>query len=117
MFKWLSIKKITLANYRWLNDESELLEKIVLERLNKDDSSSIKDWKEISQELYRLNEDDGKVYRNAKQCKEHWNCHLNPELKKGLWQPEEDIKLLRFIRDNKGLKKWSELSKYFDGRT
>ena len=67
--------------------------------------------------MYRLNEDENKVYRNAKQCKEHWNCHLNPELKKGLWQPEEDIKLLKFIRDNKGLKKWSELSKYFDGRT
>lgn len=109
MFKWLSIKKITLATYRWLEPESLLLEKIVLERIGHNPSGHvvIRDWKEISQELYRLNEDQHKVYRNAKQCKEHWNCHLNPELKKGLWQPEEDIKLLRFIRDNKGLKKWS----------
>jgi hypothetical protein len=69
--------------------------------------ADVKDWKEISQELYRLNEDIHKVYRNAKQCREHWTCYLSPLLKKGPWQLHEDVRLLKFIIDNKGLKKWS----------
>ena len=34
MFKWLSIKKITLANHNWTKMESELLGKIVKQKLN-----------------------------------------------------------------------------------
>lgn len=77
----------------------------------------MREWKEISQELYRLNADPEKVYRNAKQCREHWTCYLSPQLKKGPWQLYEDVKLLKFIRDNKGLKKWSEIARNFEGRT
>lgn len=28
--------------------------------------------------------------RSAKQCRERWHNHLNPEINKGRWQPEED---------------------------
>jgi hypothetical protein len=38
-------------------------------------------------------------------------------LKKGPWQLYEDVRLLKFIQTNNGLKKWSEISKYFEGRT
>jgi len=60
MFKWLSIKKITLATHNWTKNESELLSNIVRERLDSQCSAQaeIKDWKEISQELYRMNEDE-----------------------------------------------------------
>lgn len=78
---------------------------------------TIKEWKSISQDLYNLNPEADKVFRNAKQCREHWTCYLSPQLKKGPWQLYEDVKLLKFIRDNKGLKKWSELAKSFEGRT
>ena len=59
MFRWLSIKKITLSSYKWLSPESELLEKIVREKLGShiNELGTIKDWKSISQELYQLNED------------------------------------------------------------
>jgi len=33
MFKWLSIKKVTLATHNWTKDESELLSAIVRERI------------------------------------------------------------------------------------
>ena len=69
MFKWLSIRKITLSTFKWLDPESELLEKIVFERMSQSREGIIRDWKDISQELYNINEDDRKVYRNAKQCK------------------------------------------------
>ena len=42
-------------------------------------------WIEISKSLYRLNSDPQRVYREPKQCREHWNCYLNPEIKKGPW--------------------------------
>jgi hypothetical protein len=47
MFKWLSIKKITLSTHKWLEDESQLLERIVVGRMNNSlsDSGAIKDWK------------------------------------------------------------------------
>lgn len=47
MFKWLSIKKITLSTHRWLEEESLLLERIVVERMSNSLSESgvIKDWK------------------------------------------------------------------------
>jgi hypothetical protein len=51
MFKWLSIKKITLAAHNWNKEESSILAAIVKQRiengLNQD--GEIKDWKEISQ--------------------------------------------------------------------
>lgn len=92
--------------------------RIVKERLvGCENWSEIRDWKQISQELYGQNDDLAKVFRNAKQCREHWTCYLSPQLKKGPWQLYEDVKLLKFIKDNKGLKKWSEIAKHFEGRT
>ena len=58
-----------------------------------------------------------KIFRSAKQCREHWNCYLNPTLKKGPWSMEEDVQLLELIRSNNGEKKWSEIVYSFEGRT
>jgi len=33
-----------------------------------------------------------KIYRNPKQCREHWNCYLDPNIKKGFW--EKRLRLL-----------------------
>lgn len=109
MFKWLSLKKVTLANHNWTPHESTILKKLITDRTsdNPKHCSEIKDWKEVSQELYNINEDPEKCYRNAKQCREHWTCYLSPKLKKGPWTVNEDLKLFRFIYGNKGCKKWS----------
>lgn len=117
MFKWLSLKKVTLATHNWTREESDLLARLVEQRLRGLAGNEIREWKQISQELYWLHADPLKVYRNAKQCREHWTCYLSPQLKKGPWQLYEDVKLLKFIKDNKGLKKWSEIAKHFEGRT
>lgn len=44
-----------------------------------------KDWNLVSQKLYFMNQNSHKIYRCAKQCRQHWNCYLNPNLKKGPW--------------------------------
>jgi hypothetical protein len=119
MFKWLGLKKVTLAHNNWTVKESDILRKLVSKRtsVNPKHCSEIKDWKDVSQELYNLNEDPKKCYRNAKQCREHWTCYLSPKLKKGPWTLNEDLKLFRFIFGNKGSKRWSEIAKEFNGRT
>ena len=87
MFKWLSLKKFNLASYKWEEAESGILGKLV-------NDHGIKDWKYISQKLYKLHQDKNKIFRNAKQCREHWSCYLNPKLKKGPWEAQEDRRLL-----------------------
>ena len=83
-----------------------------LKRLVEDKGHS--KWPEISQELYSIGE-GSRTYRSAKQCREHWTCYVNPNLKKGLWRPEEDLELLnQFICYGK---KWADISKVLNGRT
>ena len=53
--------------------------------------------------------------RTGKQCRERWANSLNPLLKKGLWEPEEDyiiFKLFKLIGS-----KWAMISNYLSGRT
>ena len=68
---------------------------------------NIVNWKVVSEKLYKANPLSNKVFRSAKQCREHWNCYLNPQLKKGPWEIEEDIQLLEQIKGNNCDKKWS----------
>jgi hypothetical protein len=99
MFKWLSLKKVNLATNNWSEQESILLGNIVREQAKESRKNiEVKDWKAVSQKLYKLNTAEDKIFRNAKQCREHWNCYLNPNLKKGPWKAEEDIKLLKRIQ-------------------
>ena len=36
--------------------------------------------------------------RSGKQCREHWNNSLNPDVKKGLWNTEEDFLIMTFYK-------------------
>lgn len=67
----------------------------------------------MSEQLYLKNNDPNKIFRNAKQCKEHWSCYLNPNKKKGPWQLDEDIALLEYVVSHQLKRKWTELAKTF----
>jgi len=55
------------------------------------------------------------IFRTAKQCKEHYCYHLHPNIRKGHWTEEEDIKLLK-LHLLEG-KRWQKIASMMNGRT
>lgn len=53
--------------------------------------------------------------RSGKQCKERWANTLDPDVKKGNWQDEEDKTIFRLF--HKIGPKWTEMTNYLPGRT
>ena len=53
--------------------------------------------------------------RNGKQCREHWNNCLKPDLIKGEWTPEEDFLIMQFYEECNG--RWKIMKELFEGRT
>ena len=53
--------------------------------------------------------------RSGKQCREHWNNSLNPEVKKGYWTSEEDFLIMFFYKKYNG--SWKKIIPIFNKRT
>ena len=91
-------KKIDLKKGQWSYQEDKLLRQWV--KLN-----GPKDWEACGRFIHG---------RKGKQCREHWNNCLNPELKKGCWSPEEDFLIMFFYEKCKG--SWKKIVPLFQGR-
>lgn len=70
------------------------------------DEHGVKNWSIISQ----LFSD-----RTGKNCRERWNNHLNPKLRKGDWSTEDDETIMR-VHDELG-NSWANIAKCIPGRT
>lgn len=67
-------------------------------------------WRWVS---YRIFTQSGCIFfRNLNHCREKWNNHLNPLVKRGHWSPEEDILLFQLV-DEYGLR-WSKISRHME---
>lgn len=74
-FKWLQMQKTSVTNQPWTKDEDQILIKLV--------QQYGKSWSNISKQLY--NGTGNRFFRTAKQCRERYNNHLDPNIKKGYW--------------------------------
>ena len=52
--------------------------------------------------------------RIGKQCRERWHNHLNPDIKKCSWTPQEDDDILRLHRVYGN--QWAKIAKHIPGR-
>lgn len=68
-------------------------------------------WKEVSYDIFRQS-NTGEFY-SAKDCRQKWINHLNPQLVKATWSHKEDLEL--FIALNEFGCKWSLISKKTGG--
>ena len=91
-------QKIKIKKGKWSPEEDKLLEQ----------------WIEIHGPKYW--EACGRFIqgRKGKQCREHWNNCLNPELIKGEWTPEEDFLIMFFYQKCDG--SWNKIIPLFKGR-
>jgi len=53
--------------------------------------------------------------RSGKQCRERWLNTLNPDVKKGNWEPEEDYMIFKLFQQFGS--QWSKINLYFQNRT
>jgi len=71
-----------------------------------------KHWTTVAEEMntvYNI------VGRTGKQCRERWHNHLDPNVSKGSWTPDEE-RILHAEHAKLG-NKWSEIAKALPGRT
>jgi len=98
LHRWSKVLKPGLVKGLWTNEEDSIILQCI-------DSSMIK-WTEIA---------DCVPGRSSKQCRERWSNHLDPSLKKGNWDDEED-KLLAVAQSVLG-NCWSRIAKAIPGRS
>jgi len=84
---------------RWLKEEDEKLKDLVT-------TYGDSNWSEIS----KFFQD-----RSDVQCQQRWDKVVNPELVKGPWTKEEDVKVIELVRKY-GPKKWTVIAKHLNGR-
>jgi hypothetical protein len=96
-------QKYDLVNDNWEPEELVMFSDIMSRSTENGDIN----WRTVSFELFQLS--NARYFRNINHCREKWFNHLNPQVKKGDWTTEEDIRIFDLISEH-GLR-WSMISR------
>jgi hypothetical protein len=99
-------KSGTLRPGIWSKTEDDLLQALI--------QKSKKKWGKIAAVLNKEVHNNLNI-RSGKQCKERWNNYLNPEVERGPWKLEDDVKVLKSFKEFG--KKWSLITRLVKNRT
>eukprot|EP00736_Rhodelphis_marinus_P009503 Rmarinus@m.26439 len=99
LHRWQKVLNPDLHKGPWTKEEDEIVIQLVSEY-------GAKKWSQIAASL------PGRI---GKQCRERWHNHLNPDIKKTHWTPEEEDKLIQLHYQFGN--KWAEIAKQLPGRT
>ncbi|EAY22676.1 Myb-like DNA-binding domain containing protein [Trichomonas vaginalis G3] len=97
--RWCKVLDPKLIKGSWTREEDEMIIKFVQE-------NGTKNWKKLAEIL---------PGRLGKQCRERWRNHLDPNVNRSPWTPEED-KLLIQLHEKYG-NQWVKISEMFNGRS
>jgi hypothetical protein len=99
LHRWTKILKPGLTKGPWIiNEDKKLKEWVRMEGPNK--------WSQCAEFI---------LGRSGKQCRERWFNTLNPQVKKGNWDIEEDYNIFYLFSLHGS--KWSKIALSFPGRT
>ena len=84
-----------IKKQHFTSEEDDILKQLVLKL-------GTKNWKKVAKQMPN---------RTTRQCREHWNYYLNPNINKDPWTSEEEALLLE--KQGEFGNKWSQISKFF----
>ncbi|CAK64653.1 unnamed protein product (macronuclear) [Paramecium tetraurelia] len=102
--RWVESQATSIVDHPWTREEDSVLSQLYNKYAEQNRSNK---WSLIAMEMSKICNSSN--VRLGKQCRERWINKLNPQVERGPWYKEDEIKLLVAVLQYG--KKWSQISR------